>query len=52
MTIDQIDGPGFENLSDDFFNELLRLSGPEILSLAWPAMAPAVEELVAGVSII
>jgi len=47
MTIDGISG-GFENLTDTFFNELLNLSGREILELAWPGLAPTVEEAVAG----
>lgn len=46
MTIDQIEG-GFENLTDTFFNDLLNLSGPEVLELAWPALAPTVEDAVA-----
>lgn len=50
MTIGQIRG-GFSNLTDNFLNELLELSGPELLELAWPALAPTVEEAVAGVSI-
>lgn len=48
MTIDAILGPGFGNLTDNFFNELLMLSGPEILELAWPGLQPTVEEAVAG----
>jgi len=47
FTIDSIRG-GFENLTDNFFNELLNLSGPEILELAWPGLRPTVEEAVAG----
>lgn len=47
LTIDAIRG-GFNNLTDEFFNQLLELSGPEILELTWPGMAPAVEEAVAG----
>jgi len=46
MTIDGIDG-GFENLTDPFLNELLNLSGPEILELAWPGLQPTVEAVVA-----
>jgi len=46
FTITEIRG-GFENLSDNFFNELLNLSGPEILELAWPGLQPTVEEAVA-----
>lgn len=50
FTITGITG-GFENLTDNFFNELLNLSGPEILELAWPGLQPTVELAVAGVSI-
>lgn len=50
FTITGIRG-GFDNLTDNFFNELLNLSGPEILELAWPGLQPSVEETVAEVSI-
>lgn len=50
FTISGITG-GFENLTDNFFNELLNLSGAEILELAWPSLQPTVEEVVAEVSI-
>lgn len=50
FTISGISG-GFDNLTDNFFNELLNLSGPEILELAWPGLQPTVEGLIAGVSI-
>ncbi|XP_037027020.1 uncharacterized protein LOC119067866 [Bradysia coprophila] len=43
FTITGISG-AFENLSDNFFNDLLNLSGPEILELAWPGLQPTVEE--------
>jgi len=46
MSIDGITG-GFNNLTDNFFNELLNLSGPEILELTWPGLAPTVEGAVA-----
>lgn len=46
FTISGITG-GFENLTDNFFNELLNLSGAEILELAWPSLQPTVEEVVA-----
>jgi hypothetical protein len=47
LTIANITGDGFNNLTDPFFNDVLRLSGPEILELTWPSIAPAVEEVVA-----
>jgi len=47
LTIDALSG-GFENLTDEFFNELLNLSGREILELMWPGVQPTVEEAVAG----
>lgn len=50
FTITGITG-GFENLTDNFFNDLLNLSGPEILELAWPGLQPTVEGVVAEVSI-
>ncbi len=50
FTITGISG-GFENLTDNFFNDLLNLSGPEILELAWPGLQPTVEETVGWVSI-
>jgi hypothetical protein len=43
FTITGITG-AFENLSDNFFNDLLNLSGPEILELAWPGLQPTVED--------
>jgi len=46
FTIDQIEG-GFNNLADPFLNELLQISGPEIIELTWPGMAPTVEAVVA-----
>ncbi|KAJ6638592.1 hypothetical protein Bhyg_11329 [Pseudolycoriella hygida] len=46
FTITGITG-GFENLTDNFFNELLNLSGPEILELAWPGLQPTVQDSVA-----
>lgn len=49
FTITGISG-GFENLTDNFFNELLNLSGPQILELAWPELQPTVEEAIADVS--
>jgi len=39
---------GFANLTDDFLNELLNLSGRELLELMWPGVQPTVEEAVAG----
>lgn len=50
FTITGITG-GFDNLTDTFFNELLNLSGPEILELAWPGLQPTVEGAIAEVSI-
>lgn len=50
FTISGITG-AFENLTDNFFNDLLNLSGPEILELAWPGLEPAVVEIVGDVSI-
>lgn len=43
MTVDQIRG-GFDNLTDSFLNDLLNLSGPELLELAWPGLKPGIEE--------
>jgi hypothetical protein len=48
FTISQLRG-AFENLTDNFFNELLNLSAPEILELAWPGLKPTVEGVVAEV---
>lgn len=50
FTISGISG-AFENLTDNFFNDLLNLSGPEILELGWPILKPTVEEAVSGVCI-
>lgn len=46
--ITQFEG-GFQGLTSELVNDLLRLSAPALLDSAWPDVEPAVIEVIYGV---
>lgn len=48
FTISRFEG-GFEGLTHELINNLLRLSAPALLEAAWPNLEPVVIEMIYGV---